>query len=297
MILIFYNRLIFEPLKNDALKLPDHPFITFQFDYIGCIIISIILITTKKCIEKRESTIVIAEEQLIFNKQDIEIVYGVEYKDYFLFVNIFFAVLRDLILAILEKFKSSMFDYWVFEMFFYELFHSRIFKTKIYKHHIFSFILILSSGCIIKSIIIILNFTNDTYEAKYFEDKKWLIPSAIIAFLLYRVFITYTFSNIKYYLERRIISIENFILFYGIFGLITSSICAIITSYVPCGDNTISKLSKTVCNYKENNTTYYFDSYNVFFEKLSDKYLGLRVFFIILRSIFNYAGTFFLCDL
>ena len=172
-------------------------------------------------------------------------------------------------------------------MLFYELFHSRIFKTKIYEHHIFSFIFILSSGCLIKSIIIILNFTNDTPDANFFEKRKWLIPLAIIAFLLYRVFITYTFSNIKYYLERRIISIENFVLFYGIFGLITSSICALISSYVPCGDDSIPELSKTVCNFKENNKTYYFDNFNVYFETFSNEYLGLRIFFMILRSIFN----------
>ena len=290
---IFYNRLIFEPIKNDALKFPDHPFITEQIDYIGYIIISIILISIKKCNKKRESNINFAEEELIFNKQDIEIIYGVEQKDYFLFINIFFAVLRDLILAILNKFKISLVDYWVFEMLFYELFHSRIFKTKIYKHHIFSFIFILSSGCLIKSIIIILNFTNDTPDANFFEKRKWLIPLAIIAFLLYRVFITYTFSNIKYYLERRIISIENFVLFYGIFGLITSSICALISSYVPCGDDSIPELSKTVCNFKENNKTYYFDNFNVYFETFSNEYLGLRIFFMILRSIFNYAGIFY----
>ena len=63
---IFYNRLIFEPLKNDALKFPDHPFITEQIDYIGYIIISIILISIKKCNKKRESNINFAEEELIF---------------------------------------------------------------------------------------------------------------------------------------------------------------------------------------------------------------------------------------
>ena len=77
--------------------------------------------------------------------------------------------------------------------------------NKIYKHNIFSFIFILSSGFLIKSISIILNFSNDTLDKKFFEERKRLIPLAIIAFLLYRVFITYSFSNIKYYLERRIV--------------------------------------------------------------------------------------------
>jgi len=86
---------------------------------------------------------------------------------------------------ILPKFGTTMFTYWMFEMLYYELFHSRLFKTKIYRHHIFSFIFILTSTCILKSVNIIINFANDTDTAKFFDDKKWLIPTSIIVFFYF----------------------------------------------------------------------------------------------------------------
>ena len=73
-----------------------------------------------------------------------------------------------------------MFTYWMFEMVYYELFHYRLFKTNLYRHHIFSFIFILVPCYLLKSIYIIIQFANDTYKAKYFDNKKWLIPTSLI---------------------------------------------------------------------------------------------------------------------
>ena len=87
-----------------------------------------------------------------------------------------------------------MFSFWMFEMLFFELFNSRLLKTKIYKHHIYSFIFILSTGSIIKIIIIIINFTNDTNDVRIFDHEKWLIPTAIIFYFLYHIFSAYTYS-------------------------------------------------------------------------------------------------------
>ena len=98
-----------------------------------------------------------------------------------------------------------MFTYWIFEMFYYGLYHSYLFKTKIYKHHIFSFILILSTGSLLNSIIIIINFANDTDDAQFFDNRKWLIPTSLIFYFLFRIFKVYTWGNIKYYLNKKMI--------------------------------------------------------------------------------------------
>ena len=86
---IFYNTLIFDQFKpNNALTLPDTPFITLQFDYIGIIIISTIIIVIKKFFIKKESKK--KKEPLIINEEnDINNEYGVEHRNIFLYVNIF----------------------------------------------------------------------------------------------------------------------------------------------------------------------------------------------------------------
>ena len=186
---IFANDLIFDQFdENDFLVLPGHPFITPQYLYIGYIIISLIIILINKFLMKKSSNTNLNDDKLIYNELDIKMEFGVKENDIFLFVNIFFLVLKDLLEEILPKFGTTMFTYWMFEMLYYELFHSRLFKTKIYRHHIFSFIFILSSTCILKSVNIIINFANDTDTAKFFDDKKWLIPTSIIVFFFISCF-------------------------------------------------------------------------------------------------------------
>ena len=290
---IFANDLIFDQFdENDFLVLPGHPFITPQYEYIGYIIISLIIILINKFLMKKSSNTNLNDDKLIYNELDIKMEFGVKENDIFLFVNIFFLVLKDLLEEILPKFGTTMFTYWMFEMLYYELFHSRLFKTKIYRHHIFSFIFILSSTCILKSVNIIINFANNTDDAKFFENRKWLIPTSIIVYFLFRVFKTYTFANIKYYFDKRVISITNFILIYGIFGFIATLIIVLISTLVPCGDDTLPELSKKICAYSENNhTSYYLDSYIIFHKEFSSKYYTARIFILIIRSVVFYTST------
>ena len=290
---IFFNNFIFKQLKVDAINLSDGPFVLTQFDYIGYIIISIILLIIEKYHTKKDVNEDTNEQKLIFNEQDINDKYGIRNSDYFLFINIFFLVIRDILEDILPKFKSTLFRFWMFEMLFYELFSYQIFKTNIYRHHIFSFIFILISGCLLKSIDIIIRFVNNTEETNFFDDRKWLIPTSLIIFFLNRIFKVYTFINIKYYFDKRVISLTKFILLYGIIGLITTFIGGIISTYAPCGDDTLPELSKKICEFTENNgTIYYLDSYKIFYEKFSEDYLTGRIFVIIFRVIFIYGNCY-----
>jgi len=186
-----------------------------------------------------------------------------------------------------------MFNYWMFQMFFYELFHSRLFKTKIYKHHILSLTFILSSCSIINTIIIIISFTNETDDAKFFDNRKWLIPIGFTSFLLFNIFKAYTCCNEKYYLEKRVIPITKYLLLYGIFGLILSSICAIITSKVPCGDDTLPELSKYFCGYQDDNGNYYFARYSSFFKELTSENFVKNLIFTFITCILNYCVDYY----
>ena len=295
LIFTFSNNFVFEQLRVEIIgNLPYGPFIYLQFNYLTYIIISIIIIIFRKCFQKKDKDKEIIDEQLIFNKRDIVLEYGVKKSDYFLFIIICFAVITDVFYETTYQFKcGGMFEYWMFEMLFYEIFHSRLFNTKIYAHHIYSLIFILSSCSLIQSIETIIKFVKGTSSATFFDNKKWLIPVSLIIYFLFHVFRVYTFSREKYYLEKRFISIPNYILFLGIFGLIISSIGALASNYVPCGDeNNISELSKTVCWFKENNQTYYFDNYNKFFENLYSEQFSLKLILLIIRYVLNCIITY-----
>ena len=68
---IFFNNFIFKQLKVDAITLYDNPFVLTQFDYIGYIIISIILLIIEKYHTKKDVNEDTNEQKLIFNEQDI----------------------------------------------------------------------------------------------------------------------------------------------------------------------------------------------------------------------------------
>ena len=290
---VFDYELIFVE-SNVISDRPYSPFFYLQFNYFFFIIISTILIFIKKYSKNKESIQNLVGLQLIFNEPDIKNEYGVEQKDYFLFVNLFLVVVTDLLDEIIYKFKCNMLDYWMFEMLFFELLNSKILKTKIYKHHIVSFIFILSSCSIIKTIDIILSFANNIPKVDIFENREWLIPLGVIVYLLFQVLKAYIFCNEKYYLEKRVISISGYLLCYGLFGVISTFICLIISTYVPCGDNTIAQLSKIICSFEDNEEIYYFDSYILYFKELISENFGYRLILIISESILYYASNYYI---
>ena len=292
---IFANNLVFKQIETEVVKLPYGPFIYPQFDFAACIIIPSVLKIIPKCFKKKESIQDLIGDELIYNERDIIKEFGVERSDYFLFINIFLVVIKDLFNETTYKFNCLFFNFWMFEMLYYELFHSKYFKTKINKHHICSLIFILSLCSVLKIIQIILSFIYDTDEAKFFEKRMWIIPVALVVYFLYRVFRAFTMCNEKYYFEKRYITIINYIFLYGLYGLITTLIGGIISTYVPCGDKNIPELSRVVCDYVENNQTYYFDSYKIFFTKLhNDEYFISKLILLIVKSILNFVKIYYI---
>ena len=284
---------IFDQLKIDAMNIPYSPLISIQFYYIGFIIFSLILLALEKFYKNKEPNQDPSEAKLIFNKQDIEVEFGFANKDYYIFVIIFFTVIIDISDEIFGKFQCSILDYWMFEMFFFEKFISKFLRTKIYRHHIFSLIFILSSCSLILTINIIISFANNTEDVQIFNNRKWLIPLGIIVYLLSQIFRAYTYCYEKYFLEKKVISITNFLLVYGIFGIIASVLCATISTFVPCGDNTLPELSKIICNFKDDNETYYFDSYIIHFKSFASEYFGVKITLKIITSILFYASNYY----
>ena len=291
---IFDYELVFDQLYCEPMILPYGPFISSQINYLAFIIISLILIIIEKHQRKKVLTLELIESKLIYNEPNIVEEFGISKKDYFLFINLFFVVVIDIVDSIFAQFGFNVLYYWMVEMLFFEIFNIKILKNNIYNHHIFSFIFIFCSCSIIKTIIIILNFVNETKKVSIFEGRKWLIPIALIVYFLIQLFKGYVYCNEKYYLDKRFIRINGYLLLYGIFGFISLSICATVSSYVPCGDNTLPELSKKVCEYKGNDDIYYFDSYSIYIKNFSSSSLGLRIPLKIIESIFSYASNYYI---
>ena len=283
--------LIFDQIKIKYLQIQYGPLITMQFGYITYIIVSLIILIITKNKKKEEIQKDLSGIELIYNIPDIE--FGKYKSDYFFLVNIFLAVISDIIQESLNKFKCGMFGFWMFDMLFIHLIGSRLLKIKIYKHHKYSLLFILFSCSILQTIVIILNFTNDTENVKIFHNRKWLIPIMIIVNLFMNIFNAYIFSIEKYYFEKRVIPINLFILFYGIFGIITTSIFVIITTYVPCGNDTVSDLVQIICDYDEDKNAYYFASYSIYFKKFDTDYLGWRIIIEIIHSLVYYVNIYY----
>ena len=112
---VFTYELIFAQFQIKLLNsLPSSPFISIQLDYLGYIIISTIIIIIKNHSQKRNrknSSDIIKEKQLIFIQKDIAIEYGFNKGDYFLFINLLFVVLIDMFYEIVYKFNCFMFNY------------------------------------------------------------------------------------------------------------------------------------------------------------------------------------------
>ena len=232
-------------------------------------------------------------EKLIFNEPE-QVVYSVKASDYYFFINLFFVVATELLNEFIYEFRCTMFSFWMFEMFFYEVLYSRILKSKMYKHHIFSMVFILFFCSLFKIIEIIMHFSAGTDDARFFDDKKWLIPVGIIIYFLKNIFSVFVSCYEKYYLESKIISITGYLLIYGIFGLIFSSLCATLCSYIPCGDdNTISELFKNFCLYKDDKGNYYFDNYTIYFEELSSKDFALRIILLVIMYTLIYISFYY----
>ena len=287
--LIFIERFVFDQLQPDLLLIPQSPFIYYQFYYSTFIIISAILIIIKKYRKLKCCNNNTFIEQLIFNEPGIE-EYAVSNTDYFLFLNICFVVVIDLFNTLIYELQSPMFNFWMLELLFYGFFHSRIFKSKIYKHHIISLIFILSFCGLFKIIEVILYFSPGSLYALSYENQRWLIPVSIIAYLLKSIFSTFIYSYEKYYLEKKIISIKAYLLVYGIFGLILSSICATLSSYIPCSN----EISQYFCYYEDDEGNYYFDSYNLYFEELSSESFALRIILLIIMYILAYITYYYI---
>ena len=173
-------------IDEENKSLPTHAGINDIFNYIGIIIISIILDKYK---EKKSSN----------NKQNNEIINNKKISTEILLIhndikeeinknisilNLFFVlsywIFIDHTTRIIQP--LMIFDYWMFELLFISFMTSILLKTKIYIHQKIGIIINSLSGLIL-GIIIFINSENE--ENNLNKKYKWLIPISIIINILW----------------------------------------------------------------------------------------------------------------
>ena len=159
-------------------------------------------------------------------------------------------------------------DYWMFEMMFFSYFYSKLFKAKIYLHQkvVMIFIAFICTLLIFICEIILINEKKQTI----YKDNIWIIPIAIISFLVISFLKCYSLCKLKWFMEIKFISPLKFLIWFGLIGSIISLIGSIISSNIKCENTSININYICQCN-KTINETFnisYYDSFPIYFNDL-----------------------------
>ena len=302
-----------EIINPDSRDLYTHPFINDIFNFIGIIIISIILY---KCSEKKSNINKQSNEKddneeknsseilLIHNdikdeiNKNISLLKLIFILSYWIFIDHIVKIIQPLII----------FNYWMFELLFISFMTSIFLKAKIYSHQKIG-IFINSLFCLIFKLFGFIYSSNEenNLNMKY----KICIPISIIFYLFIINSTSYIYTQLKFYMDLKFISQTKLLILYGTIGFVLSIISCIIETSLKC----VGKEEEFFCNVYINRTiiienkinnetiiTYetninrYIENFHIFIEEFSfldkkDRIIEIVLFFI--GVIFYYCSLYF----
>ena len=306
--------------KKKAYRISMHDVIIDIFNYIGIIIISIILYKFK---EQKSSTNKQNNKNESNNSLEILLIHNdikEEINKNISILNLFFILSYWIIIDHVARiiFPLMIFEYCIFELLCLSFLTSILLKTKIYRHQKIG-IIINSLSCFIFGLI---RFILTTDENKFINKKyKWLIPISIIIYLFIIISTSYIFTKLKFYMDLRFISPTKLLLFYGIIGFIFSTIACIIETSFKCvgvekelfcwvylniENNTNNGINIEIYTYNENNVTNvnntksktdrYIENFFIFIKDFSELYskdITIEIIIIFIEIIFFYCSLYF----
>jgi len=311
---LFFQSLTIGP-NNTHDNLYIHPYFIDSINYLGIIIISIILykIRGKQSginNQNNENKLVnVSEIRLIHNDIKKNLNQNISFLKLVFILSYWVSI--DHITKILQS--LMIFDYWMFELLFICLITSKLLKTEIYRHQILG-IIINSVSClilgIIKFILIDNHYVNEFIT--YFEgekntqffcigENKWFIPISIIIYLFIVNSTSYIFTELKFYMDLKFISQTKLLILYGLIGFILNSIaCSIESSFKCVGENKdfFCKVNVVYVNNKDEKIgeASFIENIVVFFEEFSvlpTKEFIIEIFIFLFGIIFYYCSLYF----
>ena len=291
----------------------NHPFLKEIFNYIGVIIISVILykIKEKKSRTNKENNENKIEENdygilLIYNDAKENINKSISLLNLIFILS--YWIIIDHITKILEP--LIIFDYWMFELFFISLIASKLLKINLYSHQKLG-IIINSLSCLIFRtimIIILIYYREDNDEDEdeddinyniFYMKHKWFIPISIIIYIFLISSTSYIYTKLKFYMDLKFISLTKLLILYGSIGFVLTSIACIIETNFKC----IGSERDFFCQLKEYNNDdddsdydSYIENTRMFFEdfsNLNSKDFIIEIFLFFFGMIFYYCSLYF----
>lgn len=300
IIIKFINEYFFGSYISDKVKiiskkeLPKPIIIQYSFSYLFTFIYSVILYIFGPSELKEETSLFKKKKKEgnnIGNKND-------QLSNIIIIFIILLLIICDLLFKTFYNFTLKGLNYWMLELLFVSLISLKIFETPLYKHKIFAIMFIILFCSTLKILSIIFRIKDN--EKLLYREYKWIIPIGIIIFNLILLLRSYVYCKIKWILQYKCIPLFRLLVFYGFFG---TCICFIISSFASsysCADKNTFQNIEFFCNITSfdnstNTTTYYYDSYSIFFKNLwkQDKDIYINILFLLL-FIFKSSLPFFI---
>jgi hypothetical protein len=191
------------------------------------------------------------------------------------------------------NFSLDGLDFWFVEIGFLCFWKRILFGMLTYLHHIFSINFIIIICTILKALSFIIILLDDKYKRLY-KDYNWIIFVGIISFLLMSLLKSYVIYKIKWIMNFKYYSSIKFLLFYGLIGTLICFGLSIVSNEMPCIDDKTFKDIHFICQIsktdKDNNTTYYYDNYSVFFDNFGNAFY---VVLYIIKIIASFGVRFY----
>ena len=266
------EELIIKIIDNGKFKY--HLFIRQIFEYLFCIIVASALILKDKIGQNRDFTQQNEENNEILLKPSLTLVSDLTmiYKETFestetnypkllIFKTFFLYIVLEQIKIIFKLFFIHM-DFWMFQLFIVAFLNKKIFKIEIYKHQIIAFVFIVVSF-ILNFITVLLTMSGgQEYKALYISY-HWLVFLALVIYLLYSFFLSYTFINIKKLMDLKFISFNKIMLIYGVFGFFFCILFCLITTF--SSSNTNNKITNYIFQVTDQNNNTFIDNFKIYF--------------------------------
>lgn len=142
--------------------------------------------------------------------------------------------------------------------------NKKMFKLIAYKHKkcaiYFNFVAVFIFE--LSSFILLMKSENG--KNSIYNQKMWIIPITLIIYSILVILNSYTFSNIKLFMDLNWISLSKLFIIYSILGFLINSIICIILTFVKCGG-----IFKNYYCYIEEEGNYYIENIFPFFKKIS----------------------------
>ena len=296
----FPDEMKIEFLRNEFF--PKSILIFDMFRSFGMIIFAIMLLNfeSKNIEEKNKNKNKISELQLISFNEPVELIhYETKKPTSRFYMIIIIALLYNINSKLIKFFYQFGFlgiDLWMIQIIIICLIKRVFFKVVIFIHQKIAIAFILIFSTLMKLISIIIIFVKDEENDNViYKDKPGLFCLGFFGFILLYLIDSYMLCKMKWYFELKFISLNKMILYLGITGFIIFFICSIIVNFFKC-DNSEFSLHVCLVHEKDNNTTKYFDNFEIFFKdiwrKEREEYNVAYIFIFLLKIIFNSINWF-----